>query len=196
MTDPRLTLRQIRPDDRWTLWAWRNSERIRYVSTNDAEIPREDHAAWFERRFPQMRDRTVIVQWDAEPVGWFQLEHFDDATRSGEWGIGLGVVPSTPGLGGALVVLALGHAFERAGATEMTGRVLGVNTNVLAVMRRLGFTAEKGDSLVRADGSTTDVSVYHVSRDQWPAIRDRGLALLPSALRAEVAAALATDLGE
>jgi len=196
VTDARLTLRQVRATDRWTLWEWRNSERIRLVSTNDAEIPRDDHAAWFERKFPEMRDRTVIVQWDSEPVGWFQLEHWDEATRSGEWGVGLGVVPGTPGLGGALVVLALGHAFERADATELTARALGVNANMLTIMRRLGFTATAGDPLVRADGSTTEVSLYRVTREEWPRIRDRGLGLLPSALRAEVGAALTADLGE
>jgi RimJ/RimL family protein N-acetyltransferase len=191
VTDPRLTLRQVRVTDCWTLFQWRNSERIRLVSTNDAEIPRDEHVAWFERRFPEMRDRTVIVQWDTEPVGWFQLEHWDETTRSGEWGVGLGVVPAMPGLGGALVVLALGHAFERADATEMTARALGLNTNMLAIMRRLGFTATAGDPLVRADGSTTEVSLYSVTREDWPGIRDRGLALLPSAFRAEVVAALA-----
>lgn len=185
-----LTLRQVGDDDRWVLWGWRNSARVRRVSTSDAEITPDEHDAWFTDRLPRMHDHNLVVQWRGTPVGWFQVEGWDPATRTGEWGMGLGEA-ATPGLGGALPVLALGHAFERLHATAMGARVLELNTNVLSIMRRLGIpvTGETPPA-ARLDGTTAVATTYRVEAAEWPLIRERGLGLLPSALRAAVVQAL------
>jgi RimJ/RimL family protein N-acetyltransferase len=191
-----VSLRQVEPDDRWLFWEWRNSERIRRVSTQDREIPRESHSLWFDQRFPAMRDRTILVEWGGNPVGWFQIEDWSAARRTGEWGLGLGISPSTPGLGGAIPILALGHAFDRLNAERMTGRVLGLNSNMVSIMRRLTvpIESEQPEVLERADGSTTTMLVYQVTAADWPTVRSAGLELLPSALRASVRAALASPV--
>jgi len=193
-----VVLRQVHEDDRWLMWEWRNSERIRRVSTNDVEISRDTHSVWFAQGFPTMRDSTIIVEFNGDPVGWFQIEGWDSDHRTGEWGVGLGVAPGTPGLGGALPLLALGHAFDRLDATTMTGRVLGLNDNMLAIMRRLGIQVDEivDEPRVRADGSTTTMVRYRVLASEWPRVRDDGLALLPTALRTSLITALSEKVGE
>lgn len=185
-----LSLRQVRVDDRWRLWEWRNSERIRLMSMNDAAIPREDHDVWFTERFATMRDRMVIAEWDGQPVGWFQIEKWDDSSRTGEWGNAIGEPDAVPlGLGGALPLLALAHAFGRMQAVRMTGRVLDHNRNMHSIMRRLKMPVLEGqeDKVQRSDGSESSVTAYRVERSSWPRIQSAGFSLLPTSLREQVA---------
>jgi len=188
MSHELLSLRQVREEDRWVLWGWRNSERIRRVSTNDADIPRASHDAWFSRQFPTMHDRTIIVQWKGEPVGWYQIEKWDAASRSGEWGIALGEPNVAIGLGGMLPILALSHAFERIDAQKMTGRVLEINTNVLSIMRRLKIPNLGLDEVValREDGSCARSHIFEAEQAQWNEILEAGRALVPSTLRESI----------
>lgn len=183
-----VTLRQVREADRWWLWRVRNSERVRRVSTNDAPIHREDHDAWFTERLPDMRDRTVIVEWAGEAVGWFQIEKWDNMRREGEWGIAMSEAPAPIGLGGILPVVALAHAFERLEANSMTGRVLDINRTMLSIMSRLAIpTVEHAtDPISRLDGTEATTYIYRVTSDSWGAVREHGLSLLPTSLREKV----------
>lgn len=180
MLSPRLVLRQVRGDDRWRLWAWRNSERIRNASANDAEIPRANHDEWFTRSFPEMKDRTIIVELDGNPVGWFQIERWDSASRSGEWGIALGEPPPIRGLGRAMPLLAHAHAFERLGAHDLTGRVLASNERMTQVMTALAIprAVELDQNVERTSGEVVTLMGYRVESDQWPEVWDRGVQAL------------------
>lgn len=189
---PRLRVRQVGEADRWLLWGWRNAEPVRRMSVDDAPIPESVHSAWFDQAYPGMRDRTLIVEWDGEPVGWYRIEDWDDAAFSGRWGLGTGSRRAPIGLGGALTLLPLGHAFGRLGATSMTGQVLEANTNMTGILRRLGIPVDPDVQRVpRADGSQQRLLAYTVVRGDWPMIRERGLAMLPIATRTEVDGALA-----
>jgi RimJ/RimL family protein N-acetyltransferase len=183
-----LSLRQVRESDRWTLWGWRNSDRIRRVSIHDEEIPRDSHDEWFSQHLPRMRDRTVIVQWDGSPVGWYQIEKWDPQSNSGEWGIALGSTDVPIGLGGMLPILALSHAFERLDAQVMTGRVLELNTNVLSIMRRLRIPRIDLDAVAvtRDDGSSSRTQIFQMDRSDWGTVLEAGRSLVPSALRRSI----------
>ena len=181
-----LTLRQVRESDRWILWEWRNTERIRRVSAHDENIPRADHDAWFSKNFTRMHDRTIILEIDGSPVGWYQIEQWDSETRSGEWGIALGETDVPVGLGGALPLLALSHAFDRLEATQMTGRVLQLNKGMVSIMRRLQIliveTSE--EQLRREGGECTSMIVYQIERSDWCDTLQQGRMLVPAATRA------------
>jgi len=178
-------LRQVRENDKWLLWRWRNSPRIREVSLNNLEIPEAAHDAWFEANYAKMRDRTILVEASGRPVGWFQIEKWDESDRRGEWGIAIGEPESVPlGFGGALPLLALSHAFDRLGATTMTARVLDVNRNVRSMMTRLRVpvTDHVVDPTREARGEPADLTVYEVAPGDWSGIRRRGQELLPSSV--------------
>jgi RimJ/RimL family protein N-acetyltransferase len=186
--DSRLVLRQVREEDRWRLWTWRNSERIRRVSTTDAEIPRESHDAWFTAHLPDMRDRTIIAEVDGAPVGWYQIEHWDPKNRIGEWGVALGEPSPIRGLGRAMPVLAHAHAFLRLQATELTGRVLAINERMMPVMDALGIprapTLDR--DIERGSGETIALLAYRVSAEQWPQVWERATASLTTEVNALV----------
>lgn len=191
-----LILRQVREADRWTLWEWRNSDRIRRVSVHDENIPRTDHDAWFSKNFPRMHNRTIILEVDGSPVGWYQIEHWDPARRTGEWGIALGNTEVPMGLGGALPLLALSHAFDRLDATQMTGRVLQLNTGMLSIMRRLRIPVIEtiDEHLQRENGERTGIVVYRIERSEWPATLNAGRMLVPVAARALIDRAMAEPI--
>lgn len=183
-----LALRQVRETDRWTLWEWRNSVRIRRVSIHDEEIPRSAHDQWFTEHFPTMRDKTIIVEWDNSAVGWYQIERWDPKAKSGEWGVALGDLDVPIGLGGALPILALSHAFERLNARIMTGRVLELNINMISIMRRLTIPilAVNDDGVPRLDGNTSRTVVYQLRHSEWRGVFDAGQLLVPSSLRSSI----------
>lgn len=190
-----LTLRQIRHSDRHLLWQWRNSERIRSVSFQDGEIPASDHDRWFERTFLEMRDRKIMVQWHDVPVGWFQIESWDEARHKGEWGIALGAPGVTPGLGRMMPILVLGHAFERLGAVLMRGRVLDTNIRMLDVVRRLGLREmEEHEQSPRGDRSTAGIVSFETAIGEWSVIRDRALSQISDELADALAGALAAPV--
>jgi len=198
MPNTRVTLRQVREEDRWRLWSWRNSERIRRVSTNDAEIPRESHDEWFSRRLPSMRDRTIIVEVDGIPVGWYQIEHWDADTRTGEWGVALGESSPIRGLGRALPLLAHAHAFDRLYATKLTGRVLAQNERMVPVMEALGIprAVELDSNVNRATGESVLLMAYRVRSPQWPQLWERGTAALTPQVRSLVRQVVASTISD
>jgi RimJ/RimL family protein N-acetyltransferase len=175
--DSQIVLRQVREEDRWRLWSWRNSERIRRVSTSDVEIPRQSHDAWFSARLPIMRDRTIIVEVDGAPVGWYQIEHWDPQKRSCEWGVAIGEPSPIRGLGRAMPLIAHAHAFGRLGATELTGRVLARNQRMMAAMEALGIprAPELDREVVRANGETVALLAFKVKAAEWPQVLERAM---------------------
>lgn len=193
-----LGLRQVRPEDKWRLWEWRNSPHIRRVSTNDAEIPRDVHERWFEAHFPEMRDRTVVLESNGEPIGWYQVDSWDPETQSAGWGYGLAEDANAFGVGAILPLLGLAHGFERTGARTMRGTVLELNGNVISMFARFGIPSvgTLPGELVREDGTVTGLVGYEVDVNEWPAILERGLAILPERVGAMLTEAMAAPLGD
>jgi len=185
-----LGLRAIAEDDRWRLHTWRNSERVRSVSGDDEIIAPERHDDWFDRALRERAGQIRVVEWRQRPVGLVQLEALDREQATGAWGCYLGETDVPPGVGAALPLLGLGLGFGGYQLRRMTAEVLGINANMLAIHRRLKVPGEgvRRRQLLRADGLEVDVHLFGVHRDEWPALRDAGLALLPSHIRHDVAA--------
>ena len=136
-----------------------------------------------------MRDRTILVESYGVPVGWFQIENWDDVAKAGSWGIALGDPVRAPaGLGKALPLLVHAHAFDRLDARRLTGRVLAHNAPMRHIMTQLGFVAASRDEtpLARAVGGTTTTIIYDVTRESWPDIREKGLGYLPFEIRDDI----------
>jgi hypothetical protein len=180
------------------LWQWRNSDRIRAVSTNDAEIPRAAHGLWFENHFSGMRDRTIIVEWNGSAAGWYQIEHWDPRTRCGGWGYAIGNTTGTIGLGALLPILGLAHAFDRLSAEQMSGTVLDTNTNVLSLFSKFGIpiSGRSAQPLLRNDGTSTTTTEFRVERSNWPDVWETAQKVLPVRLKQPLVRALALPIDE
>jgi RimJ/RimL family protein N-acetyltransferase len=185
-----LACRPLREDDRWRLLGWRNSDRIRAMSTDDVPIDPEVHSRWFDRVLAERFDELRMVEWRARPVGVVQIEALDRAQSTAAWGCYLGDTEVPPGVGAILPLIALGHGFGSLALRRMTAQVLSVNSNMVSVHRRLRIPVEGvlRRHARRADGHELDVHLYGVHRDEWREVRDDALLLLPSHLRDDVSA--------
>jgi RimJ/RimL family protein N-acetyltransferase len=178
----RIGVRSVVDGDRWRIRDWRNSERIRSVSVDDAEIAEDVHAAWFDRLLAERSDQVLIATGDDEPIGVVSLEHLDVARGIGGWGCYLGVTDVPPGVGAVLPVIGLGFGFDGFGVRRMVAQVLATNRNMRGIHRRLGIVEEGvlRRHARRRDGSAVDVIAYGVLRDEWPGIRATAERLLPA----------------
>ena len=183
-----LTIRGPRPDDRDRLLAWRNAPRVREVSIDDHEIDADAHARWFAGVLARDDGGFLVVEERGRPVGVVRADREPGSADVCSWSCHLGVDALTPGVGAGLPVLGLGVGFVRLGARRLVAEVLSNNRNMRAVHRRLGIEQEgvRREQVVRASGATLDVHEYGVLRAEWPSIRDRGLAMLPSAVRGDL----------
>jgi len=170
------------PDDIWTLWEWRNLDKVRAVSINDRQLARADHQTWFDSNFAQMRDRMIMVEWNGAAVAWFHITRFDGS--DGGWAYALGVTSGTLGLGALLPLLGLGYAFERLHARTISGQVLDSNFNVQSLFARYGIPTVPivAEPVSRADGSVVTVTSYEVTDRDWPIIKANALRELPARL--------------
>jgi len=187
-----LDVRPVEESDRWTLLEWRNSERVRAVSIDGAEIDRSTHAAWFDRLLAERTDEVLIVTASEAPVGVVSLERVDRSQAMCSWGCHLGVTDVAPGVGAVLPVIGLGFGFDAHEMRRMTAQVLAGNRNMLGIHRRLGVPIEGTlrEQVRRSDGTTSDVVSYGVLRPEWATIRSTADSLLPGALRIDLAAVL------
>jgi RimJ/RimL family protein N-acetyltransferase len=180
--------RPVEESDRWRLLEWRNSERVRAVSIDGAEIGEATHSAWFDRLIAERSDEVIVVTWDGTPVGVVSLERVDRAQAVCSWGCHLGVTDVPPGVGAVLPVLGLGFGFDGHGMRRMTAQVLGGNRNMLGIHRRLGVPIEGTlrEHVRHADGSTSDIVLYGALAQEWATIRATAAHLLPTALRGDL----------
>ena len=184
----RLTARPPAPADLTVLLTWRNDPRVRNMSLSSREIDIEEHARWFDRMLAERSDQILVVEWDTEPVGVVQLEALDTAQATASWGCHLGEVEVPPGVGACLPLIGLGLGFGSWGLRRMSANVLGVNSNMLAMHRRFRIPEEgvRRQQVRRDDRKPVDVHEYGVLASEWPAVRERGLSLLPKQIRVDV----------
>ena len=188
MSTPELALRRLREGDRWQLFEWRDSERIRAVSLDGAPLDRDLHSAWFDTRMTDRHDEVLVVEWRERPVGVVQLESFQPDQGISSWGCYLGETDGPPGLGAALPLLGMGYGFGTHGLRRMHAQVLGHNDRMRSIHRRIGLMEEGvlRRHLLRPDGTEVDVHLFGVLREEWPALLERGLSLFPTSLRPSV----------
>ena len=193
-----LALRPLLEEDRWRLRDWRNSERVRAVSIDDAQIETDGHSRWFDRVLEQRRDEIFVAQWQGRPVGVVQLEEYDRDGAISSWGCHLGETDVPPGLGATLPLLALAHGFETLGLRRMHAKVLGHNNTMRSIHRRLALPQEGvlRHHLRRADGTEVDVYLYGVLASEWPELREKAVAMFPSSLSEVVRTALTTPVSD
>ncbi|MFI5894429.1 GNAT family N-acetyltransferase [Actinoplanes sp. NPDC051513] len=118
--------------DRDLILPWRNHPSVRAVSLTTHEIKPEEHARWWEKRWP---DVLIYSDDQGTPAG---VVIFDGNT----WSFYL----DTVGLGDRLLPAwmrlekeAVEYAFGTLGLETLGGETLADNKQVLALHRRFGF---------------------------------------------------------
>ena len=197
-TASRLSFRQVGESDIWTLWEWRNQPRTREVSFVDSELPNADHETWFAHRYPTLRDRLIMLEWDGRAVGWYQITDWDPVGRTGGWSFVLGDTNGTTGVGALLPLMGLAHGFDRMHALALSGQVLDSNVTVKSLFARFGIpvTSTSSPPSERENGELVPITDYAVTDQQWPGILDTAIRSLPKSLAQLLALSLKSPIRE
>ncbi len=183
-----LDVRAVREDDRSTLLAWRNQPRVRAVSINDGEIDPEAHDRWFDALMSGSTRHLLIATVGGEAAGVISVGDIDAVQRTGSWSCHAGSGNYPPGFGPALPIIGLGLGFGRFDLRRMHAEVLGSNSNMRGMHRRLKLVEEgvRREAVERADGELADVHEFGVLSTEWFEVRERSLKLFPRSVRSEL----------
>ena len=97
-----LSLQPAGTADCETLWRWANDPAVRQMAFESAQIPREDHDAWFARKLESASTIILIARHGVAPVGQVR---FDKAAGEGGWLVDISVAAAHRGRRLALEML-------------------------------------------------------------------------------------------
>ncbi|MGA8015814.1 MAG: GNAT family N-acetyltransferase, partial [Candidatus Dormiibacterota bacterium] len=137
---PRLRLRRAEPADVRTLWNWANEPATRRASFSEAQIPWEEHRAWYARRLASPTCLHLIgIGENGEAVGQvrFEKEHHGDPA---EVHVSVDREHRGNGVGTALLRLGAAEALATWSDTdELIGRVKPSNVASMTAFAAAGF---------------------------------------------------------
>lgn len=172
----KVTLRDVRPDDRDRLLSWRNSPEVAPYMYSDHVIGRQEHDRWFDRMPHNERARYWIIELEDRPVGLANLADIDRAARRCAWAYYL-ADPAVRGLGvGSFVEYwVIEHVFGAMGLEKLWCEVLENNESVWRRHMTFGFQRE---ALFRRHvvkgGQALDVVGLGLLAEDWRGEREAG----------------------
>lgn len=179
MTAPLVTLRDLRPDDRDQLLAWRNAPEVAAYMYSDHQIGAEEHARWFAGIAGDPRRAYWIIEMDGAPVGLANLYDIDRTHGRCAWAYYL-AEPQVRGKGvGSFVEFTMIETvFGEFGLDKLWCEVLASNEAVWKLHERFGFRREAcfREHVVKT-GARLDVLGLGLLKADWlerrPAARDQ-----------------------
>ena len=176
---PKAALRDLTPDDKDRILAWRNAPEVRAYMYTDHVISADEHARWWASIPTDTRRRYWIIESNGAPVGLANLADIDANRRQCAWAYYL-ADPSVRGMGlGSYVEYwMLQHVFETLGLHKLWCEVLISNEPVWRLHETFGFRQEaRYRDHVLKDGAWQDVLGLGILEDEWrerrPAMAER-----------------------
>jgi UDP-4-amino-4,6-dideoxy-N-acetyl-beta-L-altrosamine N-acetyltransferase len=133
------SLRPVTEEDKATLLAWRNSDRVRSHMFTTSVIDERDHELWFSRVLDSARDRHLILLHSSVPIGFVSFTAVTEPDATTSWGLYIGDPGAPRGSGTALGTLALDYAFACLGARAVVSEAMAQNGTAIKLYERLGF---------------------------------------------------------
>lgn len=163
------TLRPLREDDLAMLLRWRNSPEVRRYMYTQHKISEAEHRAWFQCSQDNPNRHLLLAEQKGQPFGFVNIHLLDNEAQRGEWGFYLSP-EATQGIGHALGITALAHAFGILKLHKLCGEALFSNKRSQRFHERLGFTQESHLRDHHFDGHTYhDVIGYGLLHSEWQA---------------------------
>lgn len=160
------SLRAVTYDDLPMILAWRNHPSIRDFMLTRHKITLAEHRAWFERASEDKARRLLVVEDQAEPIGYVQFANVVSGGIS-DWGFY--ARPEAPkGTGRKLGTAALAHAFDVLKLHKICGQAIASNQVSIALHMRLGFTREgvlRDQHLI--DGEYHSLVCFGLLKHEW-----------------------------
>jgi UDP-4-amino-4,6-dideoxy-N-acetyl-beta-L-altrosamine N-acetyltransferase len=164
-----IELKPIGPEDKDRLRTWRNDPDVGRFMYTTHEISAEEHERWFERQLSLDDREAFTILMDGDPVGAAFVSDIDRENRRAYWAFYL-ADPRTRGrgVGSAVEVLVLNHAFDDLGLHKLCCEVLSFNEAVIAMHQKFGFQPQ---GVLREhffrDGQWVDVHQLAMWADDW-----------------------------
>ena len=182
-----IALRDMLPEDRDQVRAWRNLPAVAQYMYTDSEIPEDEHAAWFDRVLDDPSCAYWIITCDGTDVGLACITGIDRAHSRCDWAF---YIASSDlrgrGVGSVVEYSVLSHVFDGLGLEKLCCEVLDLNAPVVEMHKRFGFTEEgRLRRHIRKGDDWHDVIMLAMLREEWlavkPGIEERlaGKGLLP-----------------
>jgi UDP-4-amino-4,6-dideoxy-N-acetyl-beta-L-altrosamine N-acetyltransferase len=168
-----IEIKQVSPQDKDRLRAWRNDPDVRQFMYTTHEISAEEHERWFERQL-ELDDRIAwTILMDGDPVGAAFVSDVDRENRRAYWAFYLADARTRGrGVGSAVEVLVCNYAFDVLGLHKLCCEVLSFNAAVIAMHQKFGFQPQ---GVLREhyfrDGQWVDVHQLALWADDWKATR-------------------------
>jgi UDP-4-amino-4,6-dideoxy-N-acetyl-beta-L-altrosamine N-acetyltransferase len=175
MPAPDVQLRDLGPDDKARLLAWRNSPEVAAYMYTDHQISEAEHERWFAGVEGDSRRAYWIIEMDGEPVGLANFYDIDRRHGRGAWAYYL-AEPSVRGrgIGGYVEYLMIEKAFGEIGLQKLWCEVLESNAGVARMHKRFGFQEEaRLRRHILKNGDYVDVMGLGLLADEWPEARAR-----------------------
>lgn len=165
-------LRSLSRDDLLRILEIRNEESVRRNMYTCHVISEDEHFAWAARAKDDPCTEFFAVIHEGAIIGATTFNALCRAHKRADWGAYLAAEFQGRGLGSALEIRTLDHAFGPLGLEKLNGEVMAFNDNALRVHLRLGFIPEgiRRRHILR-DGVWIDVHMIGMTRDEWAARR-------------------------
>lgn len=172
-TPDRITLRDLLPEDRARLHAWRNSPDVAPYMYSDHVISAEEHDRWFDGIAGDERRRYWVIELNDRPVGLANLADIDHRNSRCAWAYYL-ADPAVRGrgVGSSVEFQVIEHVFGEMGLGKLWCEVLASNEAVWSLHLKYGFQRE---ALFRRHvikgGVAMDVIGLGLLAEDWAALR-------------------------
>ncbi|WP_099825716.1 UDP-4-amino-4,6-dideoxy-N-acetyl-beta-L-altrosamine N-acetyltransferase [Oceaniglobus indicus] len=150
----------------------RNEDGVRANMYSHAPIGADEHARWLDGVRGDASRRLFLVRRDTTLIGALAYSAIDPVHRRADWAFYLTAAVRGQGLGRALELRALDHAFGPLALNKLNCEVIAWNTPVIALHRTFGFAAEGiRRAHVLRDGVFHDVHLLGITAEEWHTTR-------------------------
>ncbi len=124
------------------LLRWRNADRVRFNMITDRIISRDEHMAWFQGILKETTCIVWIFEYQGVPLGQVNIKDIEALNNRCSWGFYLGEEGQVPGLGSAMLFLALEKIFYERKIRKLCSEILSFNEISINLHKKLGFSQE------------------------------------------------------
>lgn len=142
--ESKLYLRSIQESDTDNVLRWRNSQEVKQYFIYQANISKEEHLNWLEKKVKTGKViQFIIVEKDTDfPIGSVYLQDVDRANNKAEYGIFIGEKVKNRGYGTLVTRCVLKYAFEELNLHRVYLRVYEDNERAITCYEKAGFIRE------------------------------------------------------
>ena len=161
------TFRLATSEDKWDVFKWRNSEKVRAAMLTQHEISKDEHSAWWDRKLNDVTFRILLLE-DSDSVKAVQIFFDINATKDAWWAFYF--TPNAPEDMGTMLnfwkvteLAGLTFAFEHLKLQNLICEVLKSNPGVLNWHKRFGFEIQ--DQSLSDNTGSYDLEVLAMTRE-------------------------------